>query len=325
MNDSYLQWICNIDPMKGGLTALLCTVLILALVLSGCTGQAPEKGTARPTAGAGTVDIPPGRGQFVFDDLLGNSGRPITVYSYRPAAWNLSGPVLIVMPGADRGGLSPRETWIPYAEHYSSLLIVPKFSLENYPGDYWYNAGNTFDSNGTWNPKANWTYMAVEHLFDYVREKSGAKQNTYLLFGHSAGAQFVHRMVTFLPEARYSRAVAANSGLYVLPVYTVLYPFGLKGSPLPESNLPKVFSRKLIIMSGGNDTDPNDSSLANFTEARAQGPTRFDRAWFYFTTANSEAERLHAPFNWEYHIVPGVGHSDSGMAGPSAGQLFTRA
>ena len=60
--------------------------------------------------------------------------------------------------------------------------------------------------------------MAVEHLFDYVREKSGATQDTYLLDGHSAGAQFVQRLVTFLPEARYSRAVAANAGVYVMPV-----------------------------------------------------------------------------------------------------------
>jgi pimeloyl-ACP methyl ester carboxylesterase len=164
--------------------------------------------------------------------------------------------------------------------------------------------------------------MAVEHLFDYICKKSGATQSTYLLFGHSAGGQFVHRMVTFLPESRYSRAVAANPGLYVLPVYTVQYPFGLKDSPLPKSNLPTVFARKLIVMSGGSDTNPNDSGLANFPEAEAQGSTRFERARFYFTTAKDEAERLKVPLNWEYHIVPGVGHSESGMAGPSAILLF---
>ena len=174
-----------------------------------------------------------------------------------------------------------------------------------------------------WKPKANWTYTAVEHLFDYTREKSGATTPTYLLFGHSAGARFVHRMVTLLPKARYSRAVAANAGVYLLPVYTLPYPFGLKDSPLPENNLPLVFARKLIVMSGGSDTNPNDGSLANFPEAGAQGATRFDRARFYFTIAKEEAERRNVPFNWEYHVVPGVGHSESGMAGPSAERLFT--
>jgi pimeloyl-ACP methyl ester carboxylesterase len=307
--------------MKTGIPLLFCAMLIVTLTACGCSSPLPPKELTGSPDITGTPGIPPGRGQFVFNDSLGNADRPITVYSYRPVTWNTSGPVLIVMPGAGRDGQSPRETWIPYAEQYSSLLVVPEFSPENYPGDLWYNGGNTYDSTN-WQPKANWTYMAIEHLFDHVRQKSGATQETYLLFGHSAGGQFVHRMVTLLPEARYSRAVAANSGFYLLPVYTVPYPFGLKDSPLPAASLPKVFGRKLIVMSGGSDTNPNDSGLANFPEAESQGSTRFERARFYFTIARSEAERLHVPLNWEYHVVPGIGHSESGMAGPSAETLF---
>lgn len=299
---------------------LVCTVLMLTLFVCGCSAPL-QQGSPVSANSSGTMGIPLGRGQFTFNDSLGNADRPITVYTYRPAAWNQSGPVLIVMPGAGRDGLSPRETWIPYAEQYSSLLVVPEFSERYYPGDIWYPAGYTYDSLN-WKPKANWTFMAVEHLFDYIRETSGATRNTYLLDGHSAGAQFVHRMVTFLPEARYSRAVAANAGLYVMPVYTIPYPLGLKDSPLYESELPEVFARKLIIMSGGSDTNPGDSSLANFPEAEAQGSTRFERAQRYFTTAQSEAARLRVPLNWEYHVVPGVGHDEAGMAGPSAGMLF---
>jgi len=275
--------------------------------------------TQLPVLGPG--DIPYGKGQFVFNDTQGNADRPITVYTYRPASWNQSGPILIVMPGAGRDGESPRDTWIPYAEQYSALVVVPEFSQEYYPGDNWYPLGNIYNY-PNWIPQANWTYMVVEHLFDYVREKTGATQNTYLLDGHSAGAQFVHRLVTFLPDARYSRAVAANAGVYVMPVYTIPYNLGLKDSPLPESDLPKVFSRKLIIMSGGSDTNPNDPSLANFPAAEAQGSTRFARAKNYFTTAQEEAAQLGVPLNWEYHVVPGIGHDEAGMAGPSAEMLF---
>jgi len=266
-------------------------------------------------------DIPLGKGQFVFNDSLGNSDRPITVYTYRPAAWNQSGPILIVMPGAGRTGQSPRDIWVPYAEEYGSLVLVPEFSQEDYPGDMWYPLGYIYGSTN-WEPKANWTYMAIEHLFDYVREQTGATQETYLLDGHSAGGQFVHRLVTFLPEARYSKAVAANAGLYVMPDYTLPYPIGLKDSPLPESELAKVFSRKLIIMSGSNDTDPKDPGLANFPAAEAEGSTRFARAQAYYASAQSHAAALGAPLNWEYHIVPGIGHDEAGMAGPSAAMLF---
>jgi hypothetical protein len=307
--------------MNGRRPALLCAMIIVALVLCGCTAPTQKNNASLAASGTGAIGIPVGRGQYLFNDSLGNADRPITVYTYRPAAWNQSGPILIVMPGAGRDGLSPRETWIPFAEEYSSLLVVPEFSQKYYPGDIWYPLGYTYgDTN--WEPKANWTFVAIEHLFDDIRSKSGATRNTYLIDGHSAGAQFVHRMVTFLPDARYSRAVAANAGVYVLPVYTIPYPFGLKDSPLPESSLRDVFARKLIIMSGGSDTNPNDSSLANFPEAEAQGSTRFERAQFYYTTAKSEADRRGVPLNWEYHIVPGVGHDEAGMAGPSAALLF---
>ena len=323
--------------MKKGWFFLFFVVLLVAPAISGCAAPQPQQSLqpsssspsqpspsqdSGPVTSGASTEISLGRGQFIFNDSLGNADRPITVYFYRPAAWNRSGPVLIVIPGAGRDGQSPRETWIPYAEKYASLLIVPEFSLTYYPTDISYNLGNTYDD-ANWKPKANWTYTAIEHLFDTTREKSGATQDTYLLFGHSAGAQFVHRMVMLLPEARFSRAVAANAGVYLLPEYADPYPFGLRDSPLYQSNLPKVFARKLIVMSGGSDTDPNAGGLANFPEAEAQGSTRFERARFYFTAAQAEAERLHVPLNWEYHVVPGVGHDEGGMAGPSAELLFS--
>ena len=176
--------------MKNGIPHLLCVILILTLAVCGCSAPSQKELTVSANS-SGTPGIPLGRGQFVFNDSLGNADRPITVYTYRPAAWNTSGPILIVMPGAGRDGQSPREIWIPYAEQYSSLLVVPEFSQKYYPGDIWYPLGYTYGATN-WEPKANWTFMAIEHLFDDIRAKSGATRSTYLLDGHSAGGQFVH-------------------------------------------------------------------------------------------------------------------------------------
>ena len=257
----------------------------------------------------------------MFNDSLGNADRPITVYTYRPVSWNQSGPVLIVMPGAGRDGQPSRDAWIPYADRYSCLLIVPEFSLHIILMTTGTTLGiPTIPLTGS---RKRTGHIRRSSTSSITPGKSTEQQPpTYLLFGHSAGAQFVHRMVMLLPEARYSRAVAANAGVYMVPLFTVPYPFGLKDSPLPQSDLQKIFARKLIVMSGGSDTDPNDGSLASFPEAEAQGATRFDRARFYFTTAKEEAGRRNVPFNWEYHVVPGVGHSEPGMAGPSAERLF---
>jgi poly(3-hydroxybutyrate) depolymerase len=318
------------------LPLLVGSCLVLALVVCGI---ASHTGTTTPSPAVNSLasgipvslsedhapgsGIPPGKGQFVFNDSLGNADRPITVYTYRPAGWDTSGPILFVMAGAGRTAYPSRDAWVPYAEQYKALVVAPEFSEKYYPGDMWYPLGYTY-SETDWTPKANWTFTAIEHLFDVVRAKSGATTPAYLLDGHSAGGQFVHRMVTFLPNARFSRAVAANAGLYVLPVYSIPYPLGLKDSPLYQSELPLLFSRKLIIMSGDQDTNPNDGGLANFPAAEAQGSTRFERARNYFATAQQEAATLNVPLNWEYHVVPGVGHDETGMAGPSAAFLFNK-
>ena len=310
--------------MRGCIPAavVVCVLLLLACGCSSPRGSATVPVTADRTDHPVTSEIPAGRGHYLFTDTLGNADRPITVYTYRPAAWNTSGPVLIVMPGAGRDGSGPREIWIPYAEKYGSLVVVPEFSLRYYPDDMWYISGHTFDPKG-WQPKKNWTYMAIEHLFDDIRQKSGAARNTYLLDGHSAGAQFVHRLVLVRPEARYSRAVAANAGMYLMPNLSVPYGYGLKDGPVPPAELPGVLSRKLIILSGGADTNPDDGGLPKFPEAAAQGPNRLERAKLFYASARALAAGLDVPLTWEYHVVPGVGHDEAGMAGPSAEYLFT--
>ena len=53
---------------------------------------------------------------------------------------------------------------------------------------------------------------AIEPLFDDVRKRFGTQVTRYSLYGHSAGAQFVHRYVLFMPEARLDKAVAAELG-----------------------------------------------------------------------------------------------------------------
>jgi hypothetical protein len=335
----------------GVCVGILTLLLVLSLSLSGCADH-PGPAAAEPTnatsvssknaqpvnnpiipPSSGTVTnpdnhdlhgIPAGSGSYVFRDTKGNADRPITLYTYRPLSWNTSGSVLFIMPGAGRTGQPSMNTWIPYGDRYSCLIIVPEFSQTEYPGDLWYPLGNMVTPSGkAWNPRANWTFFTIEHIFDDVRIKSGATHGTYLIFGHSAGAQFVQRFVTFLPEARFSRAVAANAGVYAMPDYSVDYPFGLKNSTMPEYAVGNVFSKKLIIMSGGSDTDPNDPGLANFPLAEAEGKNRFERAESYYKAAEQEARHLNVSLNWEYHVVPGVGHDESGMAGPSAEILFS--
>jgi hypothetical protein len=50
---------------------------------------------------------------------------------------------------------------------------------------------------GTPNPRQEWTFGIVERLFDLLLAQGITTWQRYGLFGHSAGGQFVDRMLSF--------------------------------------------------------------------------------------------------------------------------------
>ena len=90
-----------------------------------------------------------------------------------------------------------------------------------------YIEGGMFQGN-TLLDRSEWTFSLIKSVFDTVRKDTGSSRTKYDMWGHSAGAQFVHRYVTFMPDTRVDRAVSANAGWYTLPDVDVAYPYGLK-------------------------------------------------------------------------------------------------
>ncbi len=79
-----------------------------------------------------------------------------------------------------------------------------------------------------------------------------------------------------------------------------------------------MFDRRLVVLLGDQDTDPNASGLRTTTEANAQGPHRFARGQFFFNEGKAEAAARSTAFQWDMGFVRGVGHSGSSMAVPAA-------
>ena len=109
------------------------------------------------------------------------------------------------------------------------------------------------DSAGNPRPKSEWALTAIERLFDVVRDEMGLSRTDYDIVGFSGGAQFVHRLVLFLPEARFRRAVAASPGRYAFPSWSDKFPYGLAGSPIDRPGLAVAFSRQLVLLLGDRD------------------------------------------------------------------------
>ncbi|MEI6703768.1 MAG: hypothetical protein WCL71_09590, partial [Deltaproteobacteria bacterium] len=169
-------------------------------------------------AEAGESGFSCGSGSFTFTDQKGDPEKPIRVWYYKPSKYNGSSPILFVMHGMQRNAEGYRDVWIRYAEQFGAFLLVPEFSEKQYP-DTNYAQGYMFDSKSQAIPENRTGFALIEHLFDYVTLQANSQSSRYYLYGHSAGGQFVHRMLLFKSDARIRRAVAANPGFYTLPRY----------------------------------------------------------------------------------------------------------
>ena len=259
-------------------------------------------------------------------DFIPDATRPqhkIKVWTYRPDGFGANSPIVFVMHGVKRNGKAYRDAWISPSRVGRFLLVVPEFPEGEYPGEA-YQRGNISDRAGKPIPPQRWTFNVIEKLFDYVKTLTGSSAEKYYLYGHSAGGQFVHRFVLFMPEARYARAIAANPGYYTFPIQDVNYPYGLKRTPIANGISPVVFARDFVLLLGTEDTNRNDPDLRKTPEADSQGLTRFARVINYFRTAAQVAETAHAQFNWRLVTVAGVGHSNAKMTPSAARELFSK-
>ena len=105
--------------------------------------------------------------------------------------------------------------WMRPASWRSSI----EFTEAAFPDYLWYHFGNLHDEKGTPNPREQWTYGIDERLFAALRDQGLTRRQRYGLFGHSAGGQFVHRMLSFGFRDRVAVAVSANAGTYAMPTW----------------------------------------------------------------------------------------------------------
>ncbi len=259
--------------------------------------------------------VPSGKWSFVFQDAKGQPDRPLRVYTYRPRQCESTCPMVFVMHGKSRHASNYRDYWELAADRYGFLVIAPEFAERYWPGSS-YNLGDVADNAGE---RSKWAYAAVEHLFDEMRDG----QKDYVIFGHSAGAQFVHRMMMLMPENRASLAIAANAGWYLMPEWNpektkLRYPYALPESPAGEKELRAALSRRMLVLLGEADTKADAPDLNRSEGAMKQGANRVERGENFFGTATSAANALGVKLAWELSYVPGVGHEGGRMSRAAA-------
>lgn len=263
--------------------------------------------------------LPAGQSTFEFKDW---AGPALKVWSYVPEGVDpATAPILIVMHGMNRDADRYLEQWRSIAQAKGFVAVAPEFSRSQFRGSHEYNLGHVTRRGRTdLRDRSQWSFAAIEPLFDEIVSRIGGRQTTYTLYGHSAGSQYVHRFFMTQRNTRASRYIIANAGWYTLPTFALAYPHGMNGLDLQTDDLKAALASDVVVLLGEEDADPGHESLNRSDEAMRQGEHRLARGKFFFDFGREMARRENWPFNWTLRTVPGVEHDNGGMA-QAAGEL----
>ncbi len=252
-----------------------------------------------------------GEDSFVIYAYKDSKRKSIKVRTYKPEAWQDGQKIIFVMHGGGRNADDYLDAWKGIADENNFLVVAPEFAskfADIATNDY--QEGNLFTFFGTRNPREEWAYTVVENIFDHLKSVNSISNKGYDIFGHSAGGQFVHRMVMLLPESRIETAIAANAGFYTFPDSELGFPYGIRKTGIAlEPEIRQAYQRKLIILLGELDNDPSLGIFRTTEPAMEQGGHRLERGSNFYEANRQLKNRNNWAFNWEIDTVMNVGHN----------------
>ena len=177
--------------------------LSIIIVLSSCRKVPDEDGSS-------TTNLfdDNNHGVFEFNDYQPLADKPFNIHFYLPTSVDrTNAPILFIFPGMNRNADDYLETWIPLAEQYSIMVFSFEFSDYYYPNSTSYQLGYVRDFNNNFTNEDIWTFSLIEPVFDRIKNDLDYIGNQFNMFGHSAGAQFVHRYLQFKPNSRINKSL----------------------------------------------------------------------------------------------------------------------
>ncbi len=253
--------------------------------------------------------IPSGKGEMIVH----LPGKDLKVFTYRPVRFRTGGPIIFVFHGMLRNAAEYRNDAIKMGDRFGALIVTPEFDQKRFPNTA-YNRGGIVRADGTYAPPKEWTYSLLPGLIESVKIAAGSPDSSVKLIGHSAGGQFLARLVPFL-KVPADRIVISNPSSWVFPTTDQKFPYGLGGMPAElrsDEMLRQYFSQPVTIYLGEKD-DHQDGSMDESKEAQVQGPHRFARGKAFFATAEALAKSKGWTFRWNLVTAPGIEHDHTGM------------
>ena len=285
---------------------------VIISVGSGAVTLVGASGKTLNIQGTANESLKTGKNVYSFEESVGANDDPMNIYYYRPANWSAGDAIALVLHGMNRDAERYLSDWQSHADKNNVLLICPEFTEEKFPGSGYYNTGNVM-RNGSLQTEDEWVFPVLNRIIRDVKNRVQSSDSKTLLFGHSAGAQLVHRYAIFSEEEDFDVIIPANAGWYTMPDNSIQFPYGLKGTTVTDEKLIATLAKPVVILLGEQDI-VRDDNLRTTPEADAQGENRLERGKEFYQQMKDQAAALGVPFNWKISIVEGVGHNDYKMA-----------
>jgi poly(3-hydroxybutyrate) depolymerase len=162
------------------------------------------------SANSATPTIPVGPSSLTID-----AGVPIEVFTYRPPTYR-DGPLILVFHGVQRNAEDYRNFAITLAERFGASVAAPRFDRERFPYDVYQQGGIKRD--GEPQPRETWTFSLLPALVTALQHAIGPEPRPYYFVDHSAGGQFVARLVALAGPLGAERVISANPGSHLFPM-----------------------------------------------------------------------------------------------------------
>ena len=229
------------------------------------------------------------------------------------------------MHGRKRNAEEYRDQWVQASKDLNLLVIVPEFSHEEFAEVWGFNYGNI--KNKLIEPVNSdlHAFGAIEPLAMNALNKFKLKSDRWGIYGHGAGAHFVHRYVLHHPTDSHSLAIAANLGWY-MTLTDQAWPFGLTNSDITKTHLQKSFSKYFLLMLGRSDVSSKPHTPyveENWDVISSQGSNRLERGRNFFKSAVEKSKEVDQFFKWGMVEVPTKkGHGNTEQMVPYAAEMF---
>lgn len=241
----------------------------------------------------------------------------IPLMIYAPIDIRKCHKVIFSIHGRHRNGKYYRKLFTNIIRDSDGVMVIaPVFRDKKYQRSLALNMGNMINTIKKQKttvdvPENQWTFCALDEIFKILTKKYPNLKN-YSIFGHSAGAQFAHRMAIFYNSNNLDRVVAVNPGWFTLIDNSIEFPYGI-GDLFSNNKIKKILAKNVTIIAGEKDNQP-DKYTRKTKRAVAQGKNRFEKAVNAIKVAQSTAEMLGTKCNWKLVKVKDLSHSPSAAA-----------